>query len=88
MLANTKLKIIKEFSGGGSNLKTAKYQKKICNNNEIFLNNSMYPVANPEAKGFEESLKIPKKKPKIVAKNIPITDTKIVFNKPTRYALP
>ena len=54
MLANTKLKIIKEFSGGGSNLKTAKYQKKICNNKEIFLNR-MVPLS---IKGIEEATKI------------------------------
>ena len=41
MLAKTKSNNIKEFSGGGSSLKTAKYQKKICNNKDIFLNNSI-----------------------------------------------
>ena len=76
-----------EFSADGKSLKTVKYQKKIWSSNDIFLNVSIYTVANPEAKGFDDNLKIPKKNPSNVANKIPIADTKIVFKSPTRYAL-
>ena len=63
-----------------------KFQKKIWSSNDIFLNVSIYTVANPEAKGFDDNLNIPKKNPSNVANKIPMADTKIVFKSPTRYA--
>ena len=47
----------------------------------------MYDPQNLETIQLSESLPIPIKKPSIVAKKIPKTATKIVFNNPTRNAL-
>ena len=46
----------------------------------------MYHSETFAIKQFEDNLEIPMTTPKIVAKNIPITATKIVFKTPTKYA--
>jgi hypothetical protein len=72
----------------GNDLKTVKYQKKICKISGKFLNNSTYINDNLLIIQFDESLETPIIKPIIVAKNIPKKATSNVFNKPTKYALP
>ena len=44
----------------------------------------MYHSETFEIKQFDDNLEIPMITPKIVAKNIPITATKIVFKRPTK----
>ena len=55
----------------GNDLKTVKYQKKICKIKGKFLNNSTYINDNLLIIQFEESLETPIINPSIVAKNIP-----------------
>jgi hypothetical protein len=68
----------------GSDLRTAKYQKKICKIKGKFLNNSTYINDILFTIQFDESLETPTIKPSIVAMNIPKKATSNVFNKPTR----
>jgi hypothetical protein len=68
----------------GNDLKTVKYQKKICRINGKFLNNSTYINDNLLIIQFEDSLETPIIKPSMVAKNIPKKATNKVFNKPTK----
>ena len=84
ILANTKLKRISELSDDGNNRKTAKYQKKICNNKGMFLKISIYASATFEAKILVDRRVIPTKKPITVAKKIPIPETKRVLSSPTK----
>ena len=68
----------------GNDLKTVKYQKKICKIKGKFLNNSTYINDNLLIIQFEESLETPIINPSIVAKNIQKKATNSVFSKPTR----
>ena len=81
--------VIKFQTFSASNLvteyaKKAKYQKNNWRSKGTFLNISMYHSATFAIKQFDDNLETPIITPKIVAKNIPITATKIVFKTPTK----
>ncbi|MNJ65359.1 hypothetical protein D3C77_613680 [compost metagenome] len=70
--------------GPGSGPITAKYQKKICSSGGMLRNVSIYTVASWRISQFGDKRAMPRMKPRMVARMMPITLTSRVLSKPTQ----
>ena len=70
--------------GGGSACSTAKYQNRIWSSSGTLRMTSMYTVASLATSQLDDRRARPIAKPRMVARTMPMTATRIVLSRPTQ----